>query len=126
MPLFNRISVMVLPWENIKSFVVCSTIKICFNSQFFFSCSCEILTSLGVRHHLHLLTFPISNFFSQTIGPIGTKPVRKVIWEVVNIYMICISFENSTWLPGNTGICFLIGWYFKNIRNHMCDSIVTW
>jgi len=79
MPLFNRISVLVLPQEKIKSFIVCSTIKICFNSQFFFSCSCEVLTSLGVRRHLHLLTFPISNFLSQTIEPIGTKPVRKVI-----------------------------------------------
>ena len=73
-----------MPWENIKSFVVCSTIKICFNSQFFFSCSCEVLTSLGVRRHLHLLTFPISNFFSQTIGPMD---LSKKLFERSSIFI---------------------------------------
>jgi len=47
-----------------------------------------ILSSLCVcpcYHHLPLLAFNISVYFSQTTGPIGTKPGRNVTLVVLNI-----------------------------------------
>ena len=55
---------------------------------------CEVLSLIRVCHLLRLLTFHISNFFSQTIGPIRTKLGINVTLVVLNIlYDFCFIWK---------------------------------
>ena len=52
-------------------------------------------------HHLAFVVCrPLSSFFFETTGPIGTKLSRNVPWMVLYKILFFVPVGYSTWLPG--------------------------